>query len=106
MGMSDDNEDNNSVEETDRRARAMKDGLRKDVEAWSANRSGSAVRAADDFRVPRTPVAPQPAARRVKKPKPVADVAPTPQRNKPFSMSYDGETTAQHIATRVARGAR
>jgi hypothetical protein len=88
----------------DRRARAMKDGLQKDVAAWSAARSGAATRAADDFGVAKPP-APAP-VRRPRQAKPAAEAKPVPKSNKPFRMSYGGETTSQHIAARLARGAR
>ena len=90
--------------EADRQARAMNDGLRKDVKAWSAARSGTASRAADEFGVP--PAVPPSPARRVKKAKPVVEAKPAPAIGKPFRMSYDGVTTTEHIAERLARGAR
>jgi hypothetical protein len=93
--------------DADQQKQAMHAQLRKDVASWSAARSDETTRGAEEFRVP---VA-QPAARRATRAKPaaqpvVADVKPVAVTKKPFSMSYDGVTTREHIAYRISRGAR
>lgn len=103
MSMAPTNDGEASRDEPDRQSRAMNDELRKDVKAWSAARSAAASGSADNFGVP--PPSP-PAVKRVRKAKPVAPVQPVATGSKPFSMSYDGVTTAEHIATMLARGAR
>jgi hypothetical protein len=83
--------------------------LQKDVRIWSANEDEAADRHAD--------AAQQLAAQQIKsamdgakkraaaKPK-VAAEKPAARKPGPFSMSYDGQTTAQHLAARRALGAR
>ena len=107
MGIDDgDDATTQSEREADRQAKAMNDGLRKDVKEWAAARHGSASRAADGVGVPPQAAVSAVPASRVRKPKTAPVVAPAQVRNKPFSMSYDGVTTAEHIATMLARGAR
>jgi hypothetical protein len=56
-----------------------------------------------------SPPATQPPASRVAaRPKPAQPAVPEakPAAKKPFSMSYDGVTTREHIAYRISRGAR
>jgi hypothetical protein len=94
-------------EDSDRQKQAMQTQLRKDVASWSAARSDETTRHTDEFRVPTPPPAPRRAAARAKATPPAApEVKPVAQAKKPFSMSYDGVTTAEHIAYRISRGAR
>lgn len=86
---------------------ALQTRLRKDVVSWSATRSDEASRRIEEFPVPIV----QPAARRASARKTLpqsvtSDPKPVGQPKKPFSMSYDGVTTAEHIAYRISRGAR
>ena len=92
--------------DTDRQKQAMHDQLRADVASWSATRSNEATRSVEEFRVTATP----PATRRASRAKSAASAAPEAKTvaavKKPFSMFYDGVTTKEHIAYRIARGAR
>ena len=98
--------DDHPNRDADREAQSMHAQLRKDVASWSASRSDETTRSAEEFRVPVT----APAARRASRAKPAQpvapEVAPVAAPKKPFSMSYDGVTTRQHIAYRISRGAR
>ncbi len=94
--------------QADKQANVMKDQLRKEVALWNAGRDDTSARQVADFSVP---VAPRPAllpAKRKSRAKPAA--APTPQpagaAKKPFSMSFDGVTDAEHVRYMIARGAR
>ncbi len=94
--------------QADKLANVMKDQLRKEVAQWNAARDDGSARQAADFSVPVTsPPSPRP-AKRASRAKPAA--APTPKPadgpKKPFSMSFDGVTDAQHISYMIARGAR
>lgn len=99
--------DNDPDRAIDRQKQSMHEQLRKDVASWSAGRSDEAARSAEEFRVP----TPSPAARRASRAKSApADATPETKSvaaaKKPFSMSYDGVTTREHIAYRISRGAR
>ena len=87
---------------SDRAAAAMQAQLRKDVAAWSAARSGSASRQAEEFTVPvtRPPVR---QARKAPPAKPAASVAGAPKQ--PFRMSYGGAATGT-VRGKVDRGTR
>ncbi len=90
----------------DRNPESMHEQLRKEAASWSAGRSDQASRSAEEFRVPAT----SPVARRASKAKSPQSVTPEAKpadaAKKPFSMSYDGVTTREHIAYRISRGAR
>ncbi len=82
---------------------AMKNALEGDAASWAAAKNAPlAEQAAAAFK---TPVVKRAAA--PKKPK-VEAAAPAvvPVVKKPFSMSYDGVTTAQHIQHMIDNGAR
>jgi hypothetical protein len=93
--------------EDDRQAEAMKDQLRKDVAARSAER---------DDRPSRQDVAPRAAAPRLRSLRPVAEpktaisikpaVGPSNPSKKPFTMSYGNVTPAEHINAMLARRAK
>ena len=95
-------QEDTSPEELNRQARALKDGLRKDVAAWSAARSG--VTSSSTDKVGGAPPV-QAAASPPRRAKP-AETKPVPKRDAPFRMSYGGVTTAEHVAAMLARGAR
>ena len=94
--------------EADKQANGMKDQLRKEVAQWNAARDDTSGRQAADFSVPVTPLAAPRPAKRVPRAKPAAADAPKPANGsrKPFSMSFDGVTDAEHITYMIARGAR
>ena len=91
---------------SDRNPDSMHEQLRKEAASWSSGRSDETARSAEEFRVPAT----VPAVRRVSKakavPSAVPEAKPAVAAKKPFSMSYDGVTTREHIAYRISRGAR
>ncbi len=96
--------------QADKQATVMKDQLRKEVALWNASRDDTAGRPAADLTVP---VTPRPAPRLAKQPtrtakKAAEETSPKPADapKKPFSMSFDGVTDAQHISYMIARGAR
>ncbi len=94
--------------QADKQANVMKDQLRKEVAQWNAARDDTSTRQAADFSVPATPhPAPRP-AKRASRAKTAAAPAPQPASTagKPFSMSFDGVTDAEHITYMIARGAR
>ena len=94
--------DDDAEREADRRADAMKNQLRKDVDSWSKARSEASPG--------HIPVATKPAsspvtrARKPRQPAPAASQADP--RSKPYRMSYDGGTTAEYIQYMIDRGAR
>lgn len=93
----------------DKQTNVMKDQLRKEVEVWNATRSGTAARQQADFSVPVTPQpSVRPATKQVKRAKQAETSAlkPAGAPKKPFSMSFDGVTDAEHIKYIIARGAR
>jgi hypothetical protein len=92
--------------DTDRQKQAMHDQLRKDVASWSATRSDEATRSVEEFRVTATPPTTRRASRAKSAPSAAPAVQPAAVVKKPFSMFYDGVTTKEHIAYRIARGAR
>lgn len=99
--------DDEAQQETDRQADLMKAQLRKDVDAWSKARNErtteqGAEAAASVVRKP----SPPPKAAAASKPaaKPVAKTSTGPK--KPFSMSYDGVTSAEYIQYMIDRGSR
>ena len=101
-------QDDDAEREDDRVADAMKTQLRKDVASWSKARGkSSSGRIAE----PEAPVAKKPSSRLTTAAKktsaPTTPVAkPAGTSSKPFSMSYDGKTTAEYIQDMIDRGAR
>lgn len=97
--------DGDSVEqETIRQAEAMKARLRKDVASWSAERNETSVA---EIKEPLATQPPPRPTRKAKKANPTAPgIKPAVTGKKPFSMSYGGTTTAEHIQYMIARGAR
>lgn len=94
--------------QADKQANVMKDQLRKEVAQWNAARDDTSGRQAADFSVPVAPVpAPRP-VKRASRAKPAVAAAPksADAPRKPFSMSFDGVTDAEHISYMIARGAR
>jgi hypothetical protein len=91
--------------EADRQADAMRARLREDVASWSAERGEAPLRHEAKASVPEAKQAsPTPRAKKVKQA--VQPLQPSQTAKKPFSMSYDGVTTAQHIRYMMDRGAR
>jgi hypothetical protein len=97
------------VREADKQASVMKDQLRKEVAVWNASRSETSAKQEADFGVP-VPSRPasRPATKQAKRAKPAETPATKPAGapKKPFSMSFDGVTDAEHIKYIIARGAR
>ncbi len=99
-----------SGDDISREAGRFADKLQKDVRIWSANEDQASDRHAD--------AAQAMAAKQIKaatdsakkrsaaKAKAAAPEKPVARKPGPFSMSYDGQTTAQHLAARRALGAR
>jgi hypothetical protein len=105
----DDQDDQDDTQrEADKQANGMKDQLRKEVAQWNAARDDTSGRQAADFSVPVTPLAEPRPAKRAPRTKPAVAAAPKPADGprKPFSMSFDGVTDAEHISYMIARGAR
>lgn len=104
--MSDDQpRDQDAVEQDeDRQAEAMKDQLRKDVAAWSADREG---RSAHQTEATPPPVPGQRPVLPARKAKPTATpkvAAPKPAGPKtPFTMSYGNVSQADYIEEVIAR---
>jgi len=94
--------------QADKQANVMKDQLRKEVAQWNAARDDTSGRQAAEFSAPAAPPAAPRPTKRATRAKPVAAPAPTPAgtTKKPFSMSFDGVTDAEHITYMIARGAR
>lgn len=107
MNMVPAHDENDTDQQADRQADAMKAHLRKDVASWSAERNETSPRPAVEVS---PPVVKQPSPQpipKARKAKPAAAVVkPAVPGKKPFSMSYDGMTSAQHIENMIARGAR
>ena len=91
----------------DRQADAMKAQLRKDVASWSKARNETS-RAAHRRAKCATGQAPSllSAAKPKKSKRAASAVQTAPLSTKPFSMSYDGGTTADYIQYMIDRGAR
>ena len=94
----------------DRLADEMKDQLRKEVAMWNAERNDSSARQVAEAGMTAAPrTAQQQPAKKAKRAKPAAAAAaaqPAGSAKKPFAMSFDGVTDAQHISYMIARGAR
>ena len=98
------NQDDRAEREAEKQTDAMRTQLRKDVASWSEGRGETSLRVIPSIA---NPPPPQPAVVRAKKAKPAQPaVAPTQARTKPFSMSYDGGSTADYIKYMIERGAR
>jgi hypothetical protein len=84
--------------------------LQQHVRSWSANEADAADRrddAAQAMAAQQIKASMDNAKKRAAaKPKAKAEAAPAARKPGPFSMSYDGQTTAQHLAARRALGAR
>jgi hypothetical protein len=108
MSLPSGHDQNETERQADKQANVMKDQLRKEVALWNAARDDTSTRQAADFSVPVTPRPALLPAKRKSRAKPAA--VPTPQpagaAKKPFSMSFDGVTDAEHISYMIARGAR
>ncbi len=93
-----------------RAAGRFADKLQKDVQIWSANEDQAADRHEDAAQVlaaKQIKAAADGARKRAAKTKAAAAAEkPAERKSGPFSMSYDGQTTAQHLAARRALGAR
>ncbi len=91
----------------DRQADAMKAQLRKDVASWSKARNETPEQLIVE---PSAQPARQPsllsAAKPRKSKRTASAVQTAPLSTKPFSMSYDGGTTADYIQYMIDRGAR
>jgi hypothetical protein len=94
--------------QADKQANVMKDQLRKEVALWNAGRDDASARQVADFSVPATVRPALPPAKRKSRAKPAAVSPPKPDGapRKPFSMSFDGVSDAEHINYMIARGAR
>jgi hypothetical protein len=102
--MSDDTGD-----EVNHEAERFADKLQKDVQNWSANEDKAADRhddAAQNLAAQQIKAATDSARKRAVKAKPAAEKPVERKPGQPFSMSYGGQTTAQHLAARRALGAR
>lgn len=83
--------------------------LQQQVRSWSANEEQAADRrddAAQQLAAQQIKAAEAARKRAAAKPKAAAEQKPVARKPGPFSMSYDGQTTAQHLAARRALGAR
>lgn len=93
--------------QADKQANVMKEQLRKEVEVWNAARDDSSAHQAADFAAP-APSGPASRPARARRAQPAAAPAPKAKDapRKPFSMSFDGVTDAEHISYMIARGRR
>jgi hypothetical protein len=100
-------QDDQPEHDADARADAMKAQLRKDVESWSRARNETSPRDAVGASAPVVrPASPKPPPR-ARTPKRVAPASvPAGTKSKPYSMSYDGGTTAEYIQYMIDRGAK
>jgi hypothetical protein len=90
----------------DREAGRFAAKLQQDARTWSAHESHGAGNAAQQLGAQQVKSATEGVKKRAAaKPKAVAET-PAARKPGPFSMSYDGQTTAQHLAARRALGAR
>jgi hypothetical protein len=82
--------------------------LKQDVRSWNARDNDATDRAADATLVQAARAAKAATTRKRAKPaeKPAPAAAPESGKGRPFSMSYEGVSNAQYIASRIARGAR
>jgi hypothetical protein len=97
-----------SADAISREAGRFADKLQQDVRIWSANEDQASDRHADaaqQMAAKQIKAATETTRKRASKAKAAAEV-PVARKAGPFSMSYDGQTTAQHLAARRALGAR
>jgi len=109
MSLSPGHDQDDTEQQADKQATEMKDQLRKEVALWSASRDDTSARQSADLTLPVPPRSvPRPAKQSSRAKKAAAAPAATPAAGpkKPFSMSFDGVTDAQHISYMIARGAR
>jgi len=108
MSLEPGNTQDDTDRQADKQANVMKDQLRKEVAQWNAARDDTSARQAADFSAPVTPPPPPRLAKRASRAKPAPGPAPKPADapRKPFAMSFDGVTDAEHISYMIARGAR
>jgi hypothetical protein len=109
--MNDDASNPNADTEDDlgREADRFKRQLQRDVQSWSAHESGPSERqsvAALNLGAQETKGPIDTAKRLSKLRRPSAPAKLVEGKGRPFSMSYDGLTIAQHVENRRARGAR
>ncbi len=97
-----DGNDDTARAESDREMARMQQHLRQDVAFWSGQRPDETQRRTAAFVPPPVPPVAAPAVRRVKAPLPPVAAAPPSGPKKPFSMSYSGMTSAQHIDRMIA----
>jgi hypothetical protein len=99
--------DDDTGDEISREAGRFAEKLQKDARSWSAHDQGPDRQddAAQKLAVQQIKSATEVVKKRTAKPKAVAET-PVARKPGPFSMSYDGQTTAQHLAARRALGAR
>ncbi len=101
--------DSEQGDDISREAGRFAEKLQKDVRIWSANEDQAADRHEDAAQAlaaaQARAVAEAARKRAAAKPKAAAP-APAARKPGPFSMSYGGQTTAQHMAARRALGAR
>ena len=107
MSMVPETQEEDADGKAERQADAMRAQLRKDVDTWStARRESSPRQLAESV----APASRQPSLKPVgkaKKSNPATPaVKPADSRSKPFSMSYDGGSTAEYIQYMIDRGAR
>jgi hypothetical protein len=101
-------EEDDTERQADKQANVMKDQLRKEVAMWNAARDDASGRQVADLSVAATSVPAPRAVKRASRAKPAAAPTPTPAdtKKKPFSMSFDGVTDAEHISYMIARRTR
>ena len=100
-------QDGDLEQNADRQADAMKDQLRKDVASWSKARGETSQQLiVEPVARPNRQPALLPAAKSKNSKRAAAVGKPAVLSTKPFSMSYDGGTTADYIQHMIDRGAR
>ena len=95
--------------QADKQANVMKDQLRKEVAYWNAlarRDFGQSRRRTSVCRCRRLPRRGRHQAANRAKPAATPEPKPAGAPKKPFSMSFDGVTDAEHISYMIARGAR
>jgi hypothetical protein len=108
--MNDDTAQPEPGDDISREAGRFADKLQKDVRIWSANEDEASDRhedAAQALAAKQMKAAADGAKKRAAaKAKAAQPEKVAARKPGPFSMSYDGQTTAQHLAARRALGAR
>jgi hypothetical protein len=80
--------------------------LQQDVRSWTARENDAADHAADATLALAAKAAKAALPRKRAKPAAKAPAVVESTKGRPFSMSYEGMSNAQYLATRIARGAR